>query len=283
MTNINKKIEVEYNLRTRHPNFEEYFTEWRDLSKKAREKLVCEIDIDYGTGLSMQLDLFPAQGKNNPLLIFIHGGYWRSLDKSDHSFPALSFVRENISLASINYALAPSVKIEQIVEQCSHAVEWLFNNPSRANADASNIHVCGHSAGGHLAAMMLSTEWAQFGLPERLIKSCSAISGVFDLRPILSTSINEDLKMDESTAILNSPALQTPKYKAPLLVAVGMEESQAFIEQSKNFSAICEQAGHRSNYIEVAGTNHFNVVTSLASNTHFLTKAILNNILCESL
>lgn len=270
--------EGSYNLRSRHPDFDDYFTQWRLLSSKARNTLACKTDIPYGSGQNMTLDFFPAAGSDSPLLIFIHGGYWRSLDKSDHSFPALGFVPNGVSFASINYALAPSITLDEIVDQCRVAISWLYNNAKRLGSDPLNIHICGHSAGGHLTAMMMLTDWRKIGIPSNIFQSATPISGVFDLRPLLHTSINEDLKMDEKIAIKNSPILQFSKTRINLLTAVGLDETKAFIEQSSAFSSFWEETGSKSKFLGVPNTHHFNIITALSDREHPLTLAIYNNI-----
>ncbi|MBR71691.1 MAG: esterase [Rhodospirillaceae bacterium] len=271
--------EKNYNLRSRHPDFEDHFTKWRMLSKLARDSLSCEIDISYGSEQKMTLDLFPANGNDNSLLVFIHGGYWRSLDKSDHSFPALGFVPSGISVASINYALAPTVTIEKIVSQCRLAIVWLYKNAKRANAKNTKIHVCGHSAGGHLAAMMAMTDWESEGLPRNVIKSSSPISGVFDLEPIIETSINEDLQLSKSDAIKNSPLLIVPKNNTPSLVAVGLDETKAFIMQARDYASMCKKYNKQSRFLGIDNTHHFNVVTALSDASETLTTSIHKHIL----
>jgi arylformamidase len=279
MNNTNLKNEANFNLRTRHPDFEDYFTKWRKLSKIARETLSCELDIAYGSGPNMTLDLFPAEGSNNPLLIFVHGGYWRSLDKSDHSFPALGFVPSGISVASINYALAPMVSIDQIVSQCRTAISWLYKNATRVNASESNIHISGHSAGGHLAAMMALTNWELEGLPHNTLKSLAPISGVFDLQPIVSTSINEDLLLNQETAIQNSPILLPHTNKLPSLISVGLLETDAFISQARTYAEICRISDSDHTFLGIEKVHHFNIITALAKPSELLTSSIIKHVL----
>lgn len=278
MSNPDLANEPEYSLRPRHPDFEDHFAEWRDLSEKARRDIPCELDVAYGDGPNMTLDLFPAAGNGNPLMVFIHGGYWRSMDKEDHSFPALGFVPEGISVASVNYALTPSVTLDEIVAQCQAAVAWLHSNAGRINADAGAMHVCGHSAGGHLTAAMLSTDWAARGLPTDTLKSGAPISGVFDLRPLLKTSINDDVRMDTACAERNSPALHLPALGAPMLAAVGLGETDAFVAQSRDYANLWAQAGFDGTFLGIPEVHHFNVLTALADAKQPLTAAILEHI-----
>ena len=148
---------------------------------------------DMGAGPNMTADLFPATAGGAPIQVFMHGGYWRSLDKDIHSFPAEGFVAAGGAAVSLNYALAPAVTLDAIVEQCRAAIEWIADNASRLNGDPDRIFVSGHSAGGHLTAAMLCTDWAARGRPADLVKGGTAISGIFDLAPLMETSINDDV------------------------------------------------------------------------------------------
>lgn len=278
MTTRDLSNEAEYSLRPRHPDFEAHFTEWRALSDRARTSLDCELGIAYGDGPNMTLDLFPAAGDSNPLLIFIHGGYWRSMDKDDHAFVALGLVPEGVSVASINYALTPSVSLDEIVAQVQAAIAWLHANAARASADPAKLHVCGHSAGGHLTAAMLSTDWAARGLPADTLKSGMPISGVFDLRPLLKTSINDDVGLDDAAAHRNSPLLHLPTHGAPMLAAVGLGETDQFVAQSKAYATAWSNAGFDGAFLGVPELHHFNILTDLAFPDRALTVAALDHI-----
>ncbi|MCH7729198.1 MAG: alpha/beta hydrolase, partial [Planctomycetes bacterium] len=153
-------------------------------SDEARKILACHLDQRYGDGPNMTLDIFPLSGSLRPILIFFHGGYWRVMDKEQFAFPAIGLNESGVLFVSINYALAPSVSLDDIVEQCRQAVIWVYRNAEKYGGDTKRIHVSGHSAGGHLTAMMLSTDWAQKGLPAALLASGITISGIFDLFPI---------------------------------------------------------------------------------------------------
>ena len=188
--------EAGYNLRLRHPNFEDYFVVWEAESVRVREAFPCTLDVRYGAGPNMTADLFPAPAAGAPIQVFIHGGYWRAMDKDVHSFPAEGFVAAGGAAVSLNYALAPAVTLDTIVEQCRTAIEWVADNAGRLNGDPDRIFVSGHSAGGHLTAMMLCTDWAARGRPADLVKGGTPISGIFDLAPIMETSINDDVRLD---------------------------------------------------------------------------------------
>ena len=158
------------------------------------------------------------------------------MDKDVHSFPAEGFVAAGGAAVSLNYALAPAVTLDTIVEQCRTALEWVADNAGRLNGDPDRIFVSGHSAGGHLTAMMLCTNWAARGRPADLVKGGTPISGIFDLAPIMETSINDDVRLDAESAARNSPIHHLPQAGAPLIAAVGAAETPAFIAQNRAFA-----------------------------------------------
>jgi arylformamidase len=194
-------VERDYNLRAAFPDHLQWFARWAEDSARARasHRLLC--DVRYGPGPKQTMDLFPAENAR-AALFFIHGGYWRALDKSDHSFIAPAFVDAGIGVAVVNYDLCPAVTIATIAEQCREAVDWLIQNGRRHGFAAQPLIVAGHSAGGHLAAMMFATDWsARQSQPEAgPIAGGISISGIFDLTPLVEVSFNADLRLDLDTA-----------------------------------------------------------------------------------
>ena len=267
--------EAGYNLRLRHPDFEDHFAIWEAESARVREALDCTLDVRYGDGPNMTLDMFPAGRASAPIQVFIHGGYWRAMDKISYSFPAEGFVAAGGAVVSLNYALAPAVTLDTIVEQCRTALEWIADNAGRLNGHPSGIFVSGHSAGGHLTAMMLCTDWAARGRPADLVKGGTAISGIFDLAPIIETSINDDARLDPESAARNSPILNLPAEGAPLIAAVGAGETSAFIAQNRAFAEAWEERGFDTTLMEIPGLHHYNVVNEMGRPGAALTEAAL--------
>jgi arylformamidase len=211
------------------------------------------------------MDLFPAANPRGALL-FIHGGYWRALDKSEHSFVAPAFVAEGIGVAVVNYDLCPDVSIARIVEEVREAVAWLIREGTRHGVPAEHLIICGHSAGGHLVAMLLATDWRARGLAGTPIAGAVAISGVFDLEPLVQVSFNVDLKLDRIRAHQVSPINFAPQVKAPLLLAAGEGETSEFIRQSwllwERWPECHPQGRHGPLF--VPERHHFSVVSELA-------------------
>jgi arylformamidase len=182
------------------------------------------------------MDIFRARGPSRGLLMFIHGGYWRALDKSDFSFLAPALAGAGITVAVPNYALCPDVQVRDIVMQLVQAGAWLYRNGANFGAPCGDLHVAGHSAGGHLAAMLLACQWPAYApdLPKQVVKSALSVSGVYDLREIAKVpTVNCDVKLTERSALAVSPAFLPPATDAPLYTAVGGEENEGFHLQNR--------------------------------------------------
>ena len=191
---------------------------WAAASARAKAGLEWHEDMRYGGAARQCLDLFPARAAAaaGPLLIFIHGGYWRSNDKANYAFIAEPVVARVGALANINYGLAPDHSMGEIIAHVRAAVTWLHGNAAAGNFDPARIHLAGHSAGGHLAAELLATDWRAHGLPADAVKGATAISGLYDLAPLIETSINDELGLDLASARRFSPLYRPPRRGAAL-------------------------------------------------------------------
>lgn len=255
----------QYNNRARVPGFADTLARWAQASAAARDGLVHRLDISFGESPAERLDLFPTQQPGSPVLVFMHGGYWRSLDKADHSFIAPAFVQAGAAVVVPNYGLCPAVSIEQIALQTAQALVWTWRNAAEFGGDPSRIVVVGHSAGGHLATMMLSCRWKELGddLPQRLVTGAMSLSGVFDLEPLrLAPFVQCDLHLTPPSVRRLSPAF-FPRPRGPLYALVGGDESEEFIRQSH---LIRDQWGPSTVPVceTVIGANHFNILHDLA-------------------
>ena len=256
-------VEREYNLRAAFPDHPQWFARWAADSDTARARLDGHLNLRYGSGPRQTVDLFPAAQPRGALL-FIHGGYWRALDKSDHAFVAPPLIAQDIGVAVINYDLCPDVSIARIVDECREGVAWLRREGTRYGVPAERLVVSGHSAGGHLAAMLVATDWSALGSPSGLAGAV-AISGVFDLEPLVQVSFNTDLKLDPSRARAVSPIHLRPRSSVPMLFAAGADETSEFIRQSwllwERWPE-CHPHGHHGPLL-VPERHHFSVVSDL--------------------
>jgi arylformamidase len=268
-----------YNPRLVVPNYQQIFDRWERDSERARASLDCYIDVPYGPTDSETIDIFRAQGKSKGLLIYIHGGYWRALDKKNFSFLAPALVREGITVAVPNYALCPAVQVEDIVMQMVQACAWLYRNGGNFGAPSGRLNVCGHSAGGHLAAMMLCCLWSKYSvdLPQKVVSAAFSISGLYDLTEIVKVpSVNCDVRLTEKSALKASPAFLPPATDAPFYTAVGSEENEGFHIQNR---LIAKKWGKvlRAD-IPCPGANHFTVLDQLCNPGTDLFSSVVNMV-----
>jgi arylformamidase len=248
------------------PSVDEYFERFAAASARTRASLPKELDIAYGRGERETLDLFPAAESDAPLFIFIHGGYWRRLDKSFFSFVAGPIARAGGATAVINYPLAPGASLDEIVHSTRAALNWIAKHTNRANADPKRIFAGGHSAGGQLAGMLAEDERIQGIFP---------ISGLFDLEPVRLSHVNEWLNLDAESAQRNSPQLHLPRRKIPLVASVGGAETDEFQRQSRSYVDAWSKLGHPAKLLAPAGHNHFSIVLEFNDEESELTEALL--------
>lgn len=258
-------LNKEYNNRELVPEHPQYFARWAESSARARNTMTCHLDLRYGDMPGETVDLFPARKGDGTCLMFIHGGYWRALDKKDHSFLAPAWVDAGVSLAVVNYDLCPKVTIEDIVQQMLRASRWLWLHAEDYGMDQDRLYVGGHSAGGHLTAMLMCALWPVFDreLPKDLWKGGLAISGLYDLRPLIQVDfLQPDLRLDEATALRLSPAFMTPATRAPVMICVGGDESSEFHRQNALIGERWRAAF--AGDIAMPGRHHFSVLDGLA-------------------
>jgi len=270
-----EQIERGYNNRAAVPDHQDWFDRWAAASVLTRKQRGARLDLRYGSGPRQILDVFPAP-RPRASLLFIHGGYWRSLDKSYHSFVADRFVERDIGVAVMNYDLCPQVGIPRIVDEAREAVAWLATHGAEYGLSARRLVVAGHSAGGHLAAMMLATDWAARGIRADTICGAAAISGVFDLEPLLLASMNADLRLDRPTARAMSPILLSPQAAVPLMLAAGANETSEFVRQTGLAWEAWPQCRPPSmtQPLYVPGRHHFSIVADLAEANSDLFRSI---------
>lgn len=264
MDNAAEYYEGQYNNRLSIPDAARFNLLGVERSAQARQRLRAHLDISYGPSARQKIDIFPAAQPGAPVLSFIHGGYWRSRDKSEFSFVAEPFVAAGITVALPEYDLAPSVTVSTIVDQMHAAHAWLYRNIAGFGGDPSRLFVAGHSAGGHLAAMMAAARWAQLDatLPADLVKGAYGISGVYDLAPMLHFSFNADIRLDVQGVQAMSPINQTPAWPVPVQTATGALESDDFRRQCRELAAHWPQCVLGN--IEVPGCHHLSVLEAMA-------------------
>lgn len=273
-------LDAQYNNRKRFPDYIDRFAAWAHWSRGTRDKLNCRLDVAFGEQATEKLDIFPANQSGAPIYVFIHGGYWYSLDKSDCSYVAEGMVPHGVTTVVNNYVLAPHASMDEIVRQNRAALAWLWQNAAEFGGDRDRIYVTGHSAGGHLAAMLLATDWPNFevDLPRDLVKGACAISGLFELEPIQLSYLNQKLGMDPEMAKRNSPALLDYPIEAPLLLIVGKDESDEYHRQSEVMAEKWRKLGYPRQLHVPDGLDHFAIVDSLIDPNAELVQWQLNSM-----
>ncbi|VWX55758.1 Arylformamidase [Burkholderiales bacterium 8X] len=266
-----------YNNRALVPDHADYFARWASESAKTRDLLNCKLDLHYAPAPNETLDVFRGSARRAPVLFFIHGGWWRALDKSDHSFVARHFTREGFCVVVPNYSLCPGtpeqpVSIADIALEMVRALVWTFRHVHAHGGDPNRITVAGHSAGGHLAAMLLGCDWKSVAsdLPPNLVRNAMSLSGLHDLHPIRRVSFLKDsLRLGEADASMLSPALWPAPEAGPLYALAGADESEEFIRQN---NLIREAWGPEKVPVceTVPGCHHFSIVDALADPGHAL-------------
>lgn len=271
-------LELMYNNSARVPDHPLHLSRWAEHSKAARQSPACHLDISYGAHATEKLDIFSPAGLDSqagagfPVLVFIHGGYWRALDKDDHSFVAPAFTAAGVCVVVPNYALCPAVTIGDITRQMTDALIWTWRNIARFGGDPQRITVAGHSAGGHLVAMLLTQPWSALGdgLPAQLVKNGLSISGLYDLEPLRHTPFLKNvLQLTPEQVQQQSPALLPAPLHARLYSVAGADESAEFLRQNllieqvwgKEKVPVCEV---------LPGLNHFSVLEGLTTPSHRL-------------
>jgi arylformamidase len=251
--------EVEYDNRRRVPELSAIYGRWQTASEAYRGIARADLDQTYGPGERHRYDLFFAGEANAPLVVYIHGGYWQRGDRQDYAFLAEALNARGFDVALPSYSLCPAVSVMDIAAEVRSFLAVLWKRT------AKRALVSGHSAGGHLTAAMLATDWSQVaGVPSDLVRTGLAISGVFDLLPLVGTSLNEALRLDAAAARRASPQFWPPPAKDRALVAaVGGAESQEFLRQSRDLVRSWQGAGVNCRYLEVPGANHFTAVDQL--------------------
>lgn len=251
-------LDLEYDMRRRCPHFAETFASYGPINERMTSNFHCSLDVPFGDRPGEKLDIWHGRG-NSPIALFIHGGYWRAFDKDMFRFVGERFAEAGAAVVLNNYDLCPNVTMSEIVRQNREALAWIYKNADKIGGDRGRIHVTGHSAGGHLTAMLLSTDWSEYDLPHDVVNGAVPLSGLFDLEPIRLSYLNADLRMDEREAKLVSPMNSIPSRMPPTVVAVGGGETDEFRRQSRIYVDACRGKGFEVSYLEVGNHDHVNV------------------------
>jgi arylformamidase len=263
-------LDAQYNCRAMVPEHPRHIERWAQESAAVRAvRPDARLDLAYGPGERERLDFFPA-GPGAPLHVFIHGGYWRALDKANFSYPAPAFASAGIAYAAIGYPLAPRATVDDIVASIRRAVGWLIGHAGELGVDPAGISLSGHSAGGHLTAMAL----ADPALPHGAVRGAVPISGLYDLEPIRLSYLNGELGLDAAATRRNSPIHAAPAVQCPILLAVGGRESPEFHRQQASFADAWRGQCAGMETMISDGDDHFSIVGHLGDSGSALFRAV---------
>jgi len=265
--------EAEYNNRARVPEHPEIFARWAKEAAAFRAAHAnAELGVSYGASPRQHIDFFwPSSNRDTPIVLFIHGGYWRSLDPSGFSHVAAGANAHGFAFACVGYDLCPVVSIETIIQQTRAATAFVHRRHKK------RLLASGHSAGGHLTACLVATDWKKYGpdLPADLVTAGLSISGLFDLAPLMQTGMNADLRLDAASAKRVSPIFWSVPAGRTLDAWVGGEESHEFLRQSQAIEEAWGGKGVTTEYVAVPDTNHFTVLDPLVKADSDMTKRLM--------
>lgn len=277
-------LDREYDNRSKVPGSAAIAERWLAGGKDARDAMSCRIDIPYGSHDRNRLDIFPVFSPNAPILAFVHGGYWHSRDKSLAHFIAPFYVAAGINFVSVGYRLCPEVGVAKIVEDIRAALGWLYDNARDFDADPNRLFVAGHSAGGHLAAMMCGPK----GMAPGVIKGGCSISGLHDLEPIRLCYLNETLGLDSNAVKELSPVALARSLSAderalpPIILTVGGDEGPEYMRQRDDLMNALRGARQPVSVADNPGANHFAACEAFCDPSHPLSDAMLRMMLTPS-
>ncbi|AMV48480.1 alpha/beta hydrolase [Paraburkholderia caribensis] len=275
------ELDEQYDTSLSVPPGHDFLQGRMSMSAIARDTLPHYLDCRYGDEPRQLMDVFPGPYPEAPAMVYIHGGYWSTptIVKDLYSWVAMGFRAKGFATFVVDYGVCPDYRIGELFEQSQQAVAWVYKNAARYGASPSRIYVSGHSAGGHLAAMLALSSWTEHhGLPKDVVKGICAISGLYDLRPFPHTWLQPMLRLTELDVEKNSPIFLEPSSAPPMLYAVGGSESQEFRRQSYAMHETCMKKGFKSKFLEIQGCNHNSVIDGLASSQSLICRQIAEHI-----
>ena len=262
------------------PDADVHMNRYASLSKDMDSRVNAQLNLPYGpAGPRQTLDISPPESDNAPILVFIHGGYWFFNSKDPRRFPAELFNANGVAWVPINYRLAPAASMDEIVEDVRNAVVWLYEHVREYECNPEQIYVAGNSAGGHLTAALISDNWPNsYRVPADVVKGACAVSGLFDLEPLLQCEPNDHLKMDLEIALRNSPIHHISDQLSPVIVSCGGNESDEFKRQSADYAESCRKSGLPVTHFEMTGHDHFSIIGEFTNPDSRLFKELLSMI-----
>jgi len=278
MPAVDPNLEANYNIASARSGLDQVMQRWSASSAAFREQADASLDCAYGPGERERIDIFRCGASAAPLYVYLHGGYWQRGDKSLYSFIAAPFLDAAVDVAIIGYPLCPQVSMTDLVGKVRQAIGWLYHNADQLGVNRDRINLSGHSAGGHLTSMMVCCNWPDFDerLPRELLKTAIPFSGLYQLAPLLQTSISDALHLPPAEVNRLSPASLQPETQVPLLTIIGGAETAEFFRQTdlliEKWSGSLAQI---ERHVEPE-VDHFDLIDRLASPDSQIFQRIIN-------
>lgn len=263
MTQLDAQIQyVEGQAR---PTFAALLAGYEALGAAAVQSQACALDVPYGAGERQVFDFFTAQGEPQGTLVYFHAGYWQSRDKSTFRFIAPAFTQRQLNVAMVNYPLCPAVSLAGLTDAAKASVPKVLAHAASLGQPDHPLIASGHSAGGHLAVELALERWPELGPRAQAVDGVIALSGIYDLSPLVDTSLNVKLGLDAASARANSPLHRVVGGLPPALFVVGSDETPAFLEQCRHIHEAWQSAGNRSAMDVPPEADHFSLLQQFAS------------------
>jgi len=270
-----EELDRAYDQRAWAPTMDDTLARNIAASENVRGRLRHEAAIPYGPTPDEVVDVFPAAKANAPVHVFVHGGRWLRRIRPNNHFLAETFVPAGVTFVALGFGVIPDVRLPAMVEQLRRAIAWLHANIGRFGGDPDRLHLSGHSSGGHLAAVLLTTDWRHHGLPEDVLKSGACISGMYDLHPVMLSARADYLGLSADEIEALSPIRHLDRVRCPITVAYGGRESPEFQRQARDFAAALRAASRRVELVRADEDDHFEILGRLGRPDTPLARVVL--------
>ena len=272
-----RALDDAYDQKIWAPNMEEVLSSYATESARWRHLSGPPMRFAYGTSPMESLDVYCSAVHRAPVLILVHGGAWRRGTAADYAFPAEMIVAAGIHYVALDFAAAPDVggDLRVLANQVQRAIAWVHANAGSFDGDSDRLYLAGHSSGAHLAAVALTADWTQLGVPADILKGGILVSGIYDLNPVRLSARSSYIAFDDDMVKLLSPCLHIDQLFAPLTIACGTRESPEFIRQAEAFAAAVTATGRPVEKLVVEGCNHFEIIKTLGRADRPLGRALL--------
>jgi len=267
-------LEIAYNPQKTVENHTSYQTHRNARSVQCRAEMASHLDVAYGPGELHAVDIFPA-APGSPVHLFFHGGYWRTQDKANFAFLGGTLVPEGVTAVIVNYDLCPVVTLDDVVDSARRALAWTYHNIADYGGDPNRISISGNSAGAHLCAMLLATEWAEWDVAPEAICGAVMFSGIFDPEPARWIPVNEEIGLTPEVAARNNAMAYPPLVECPIWIGAGGLEPWLWLEQTYEYSQHLRRHGRDPEVHVIPGHHHFSIMDEMLEPDRPIARAVL--------